>query len=181
MKFTTTTLTNSATKYIKSLRNVYRRLWIYLDRDIFLRLIELMKKDLLIYAFGAVLLRPVENRQAGYQQIAAYLPHVQLDPEGASDFLYQINRPRNSNSGIPDLRINRLSKWSIAASMESTFSFGSTSAAHFPGPRHFACRLELDINTVPDFRDELAREQLPQIFQELVDLGKEIAKAGDIP
>lgn len=38
----------------------------------------------------------------------------------------------------------------------------------------------MDINTVPDFQGELSREQLPQVFQELVDLGREIAKEGDI-
>lgn len=63
-------------------------------------------------AFGAILLQPVEDRQTGYRQISAYLPSVRLDPEGSSDFSYQINRPRDSTSGISGLRINRLSKWS---------------------------------------------------------------------
>lgn len=134
-------------------------------------------------AFGAILLNPVESRQAGYRQISEYLPNVKLDSEDSSDFLYQINRPRDSNSGIADLRINRLSKWSVATQtwMESRLSPKSASVSRFSGPQIFACRLELDINTMPDFKGELTQKQLPPIFQELVKLGKEIVQKGDIP
>lgn len=132
-------------------------------------------------AFGAVLLQPVEDRQAGYRQISPYLPSVQLDPEGSSDFSYRINRPRDSSSGIIGLRINRLSRWSVATWRAAEFSVGPALVGYFPGEEHYACRLELDINTVPDFQGELHREQLPQIFEELVDVGKEIATEGDIP
>jgi hypothetical protein len=44
-----------------------------------------------------------------------------------------------------------------------------------------ACCIELDINTSPDYQEDLPKEKLPQIFRELVDLGKEIVKEGDIP
>lgn len=132
-------------------------------------------------AFGAILLQPVEDRQAGYRLVSTYLPSVQLDAEGSSDFLYQINRPRNSDSGITALRVNRLSKWSVAARRRAEFSLGPGGVGYFPGQEHFACCLELDINTVADFQGELHREQLPRIFEELVELGKEIAAEGDIP
>jgi hypothetical protein len=46
---------------------------------------------------------------------------------------------------------------------------------------YFACRIELDINTVPDFPGELDREILQPIFGDLVDLGQEIVREGDIP
>ena len=131
-------------------------------------------------AFGAVLLQPVESRQEGYRQLSAYLPCVQLDPAGSSDFFYQINRPKNSSSGMAGLRINRLSKWSVAVTRGSVLSFGQVSTLHTLGSEHFACRLELDINTAPGFSGELTQEELPVIFQELVDLGKEIAQEGDI-
>lgn len=133
-------------------------------------------------AFGAILLHSVESRQAGDRQISAYLPSVQLDLEGSSDLLYQINRPRDSSSGVPDLRINRLSKWSVATMKSVAFSMRAASVEYISARgEHFACRLELDINTSQYFQGELAREQLPQVFQELVDLGKEIAREGDIP
>jgi hypothetical protein len=133
-------------------------------------------------AFGAVLVIPAKDRQEGYRQISAYLPY-DLDPEGSSDFLYQINRPRDSKTGIAGLRIHRLSKWSVATIywMESELFFGLASALHFQGPQVFACRLELDINTVPDLKNELVQEQLPEVFRELLELGKEIAREGDVP
>ncbi len=65
-------------------------------------------------AFGAVLLQPVKDRQVGYERISSYLPAIRLDPQGSSDLLYQINRPRDSTSGVTGLRINRLSRWSVA-------------------------------------------------------------------
>ena len=131
--------------------------------------------------FGAVLLHIVENRQDGYRQLSAYLPSVQLDTEGSSDFLYQINRPRNSGSGIPDLRINRLSKWSVATVRGFTLSIGSLPVTQsVQTPEFTACRLEFDINTTQFFQGDLEREQLPQVFQELVDLGVEIVREGDV-
>ena len=132
-------------------------------------------------AFGAILLQPVEDRPAGYRQISPYLPSIRLDPEGSSDFSYQINRPRDSISGITGLRINRLSKWSVATWRAVGLSMEPTRIGYFQSQEHYACRLELDINTVPDFQGELHREQLPRIFEELADLGKEIATEGDIP
>ena len=65
-------------------------------------------------AFGAVLLQPVTNLQDAYQRLGHYLPAVTLDPTGSSDFLYQINRQRNSATEIAGLTINRLSKWAAA-------------------------------------------------------------------
>jgi hypothetical protein len=132
-------------------------------------------------AFGAILLQPVEDRSAGYRQISLYLPCVELDPEGSSDFSYQINRPRDSGSGITDLRINRLSKWSVAARARAQLSIGSAAVRYSRSQEDFSCRLELDINTAADFQEELTCEQLPQVFEELVDLGQEIAREGDIP
>lgn len=130
-------------------------------------------------AFGAVVLLPVESLQDGYQQLSAYLP-FEMDWENASDFNYQINRRRDSGSEIPDLKINRLSKWSVASAMLGGITFApgrARSSAHQPS---YACRLELDINTAQEFPGEITREQLPQIFQELTTLGREIVEQGDI-
>ena len=133
-------------------------------------------------AFGAVLIFPVETREKGYHQISAHLP-FDLDPKDASDFSYQINRRRDSNSGIQGLRINRLSKWSVGVSMGIKFII-SPEAAKFiesAGDETHFCRLELDVNTVPGSDRELNREEQSVIFQELIDLGMEIAREGEIP
>ena len=134
-------------------------------------------------AFGAVLFLPVENHQAGYERLSAYLPNIKLDSEASSDFLYQINRPRNSNIDIPGLRVNRLSKWSIFSFvrtlMESNIRTSRSEQLSHPGA--FACRLELDINTTADFNNMLPREKLLTIFKELIEFGKEIIERGDVP
>lgn len=132
-------------------------------------------------AFGAILFQPVDNRKAGYKQLSTYLHAVKLDPERSSDFTYQINRPRDSTSGVPGLRINRLSKWSVSLIQTVAYTLETTSVSLVQGRELSVCRIELDINTTPDFQGELSREQLPGIFKELVDLGFEISEHGDIP
>lgn len=133
-------------------------------------------------AFGAILLQPVEDHVEGYELLSRYLK-IDLDVEGSSDFFYQINRPRNSETSVPNLRINRLSKWSVSRFQKVLFSVSPASFTPSTVQRSkdlYACRLELDINTVPDFEDEFGRQALPKVFSELVDLGKEIAQKGDI-
>ncbi len=131
-------------------------------------------------AFGAVLNRPVASRIEGYHTIAPYLSRVQLDAERSSDFLYQINRPRESRLGVPRLNLNRLSKWSVAVRMLTQIGLVPVTAPQMVGTLRYACRLEMDINTVVGF-GELPSASLPMIFQELLDLGLEIAVRGDIP
>ena len=48
-----------------------------------------------------------------------------------------------------------------------------------PQPDSFACRLELDINSVPS-NVPLPKQGLPLLFKEFVRLAKEIATNGDI-
>lgn len=135
-------------------------------------------------AFGAVLSQLVGNRTTGYELLGGYLPSVKLDPENSSDFSYQINRPRPSTSGIAGLQVNRLSRWSVArlSGMLVHLSVGQQiSAQVFESSQGLdACRLELDINTTPQFEGTLPPEKLTVLVQELVDLGVEIATKGDI-
>jgi hypothetical protein len=131
-------------------------------------------------AFGVILIMPVADRQAGYRLVDAFLPNVTLDAEGSSDFSYQINRPRNSRSGIEGLRINRLSRWSTSLWQESTVAIEQGRIIPSHAQTRFACRLELDVNTFPNFQGEFTREQVPSIFKELVDYAIEIAREGDI-
>jgi hypothetical protein len=140
-------------------------------------------------AFGAVTLQPAQDLRSGYRQLAHYLHSVQIDIENSSDFIYQINRKRHSGI-IHGLDINRLMRWSVAAqqyvSMQMVVPPESMQMPSVPtrgsvGPRYYACRLEMDINTVPEFQGSFEREQLTAIFQELVDLALEIFDHGDIP
>ncbi len=136
-------------------------------------------------AFGATLTQSVADRKAGYEILGSFLPAVKLDPENSSDFSYQINRPHLSTCGISGLHVNRLSRWSVArlSGMLVQFSVGQQiSAQTFESNRGLnACRLELDINTVPRTEGTFDQKMLSAIVQELVDLGREIAAKGDIP
>ena len=133
-------------------------------------------------ALGAILTYPADSYAAGYRQLSAYLPNVKLDPESSSDFLYQINRVRDSTSKIDGLRINRLSKWSVASLQTIGFSLGQDLDTSIDkGSLLRACRLELDVNTTTDAKKPLPSNRINQIFKELVNLAKEIIKEGDIP
>lgn len=130
-------------------------------------------------AFGTVLNQSVNSSKEGYKLLSHYLP-FDLN-EDSSDFLYQINRPRKSAStGISDLLINRLSKWVVVTLVEGSIFALSKPELYTNKPPQFSVRLELDINTTPDFSMELSPEQLNQVFQELVEFGKEIATKGDV-
>lgn len=133
-------------------------------------------------AFGAVLFASVDSRASGYHQLAAYLPCVDIDPEHSSDFLYQINRTRESTTGISNLTINRLTKWSVAVMFGGGFILEPTQISYHETPQqYFACRLELDINTAAGQREPLPRDRVPSILSELMDVAKEIVIEGDIP
>ena len=43
----------------------------------------------------------------------------------------------------------------------------------------YACRVELDINSVPDFEAELPQDRLLPLWQEFLQLAQEIAAEGD--
>jgi len=128
-------------------------------------------------AFGAVLEHPVGNRPEGYRYLSRVLPAVTLDPDGSSDFLYQINRPRNVTVPGLEIGVNRLSKWLVAVLRIAIIS----PRLERLGPEFFAARLELDVNTEQDFAGEFSETQVVAVFDELIRLGVEISNHGDIP
>ncbi len=131
-------------------------------------------------AFGAVVLEQVPSKEAGYRKLAEYLRGVNIDPTGSEDLLYQINRPRPSR-GMPNLRLNRLSKWSVAYFQKLRVGLAASPAVQPQlGDRVHACRIELDINTPAEFSEVLPSSNLSQLFRELSDLGAEIVSKGDI-
>ena len=130
-------------------------------------------------AFGAVLISSVSERDEGYQKISGYLPfNVDLE---ARNFAYQINRRRKSRLDISGLEINRLSKWACMERRTTQFMVGETTTVNDDSPSLFAARLEVDINTVPEYPSLLAPDSLADLFSECLDLGTEIAEKGDIP
>ncbi len=133
-------------------------------------------------AFGSVLFLKIDDMTAGYTILDGYLPSVTLDPDGSSEFLYRINRRRKSQACPETLMINRLSTWSVVSFAEAILDLGSVSPGTANVQRRASmCRLELDINTVPEPGQELPTSRLSELFEELVTLGKEIAENGDVP
>lgn len=134
-------------------------------------------------AFGAVLIQPAETLTDANRLMAAYLVEsVRIDPAKSRELLYRINRCRPSQS-IADRRIiNRLNTWSVL--MIKRFLVPLLGEANpkvvslSQGP---LLQLELDINTQDDADAPIPQELLPTAFDELVDLGCEIATRGDIP
>jgi hypothetical protein len=130
-------------------------------------------------AFGTAMGIPVDDRAAGYQVLDQYLPAVQLDPFHSSDFQYQINRSRQSVT-IPNLMINRLSKWSTQVATVTTLDIATNKPVGSKIVSTMA-HLELDINTSADHRGPFESDQLEPQYLELKTLAMEIAEEGDIP
>jgi hypothetical protein len=131
-------------------------------------------------AFGVVSTLPVSSRKTGYQLLSHYLHALQIDPDGSSDLLYQINRPRQTELNLFDKQINRLSKWSVMTYKEGLLQISPSVIQQLPIREEFACRLEIDINTSENIREGLSRVLLPTVYNHLVDLGKEIFINGDV-
>lgn len=119
-------------------------------------------------AFAPTLFLPVDDRASGYRLLDEFLP-VEIDAEDSSDFQYQINRRRPSILGDSELMVNRLSKWDVMASSFGVVGSQSVRACS-------ACRLTLDINSVPEFQGALPGE----ILEEFAELAREICAQGDI-
>jgi hypothetical protein len=151
--------------------------------------VDLMKKwlatapEIKRLALGAVLLSPVSSHDEGYKELSEYLP-FDLDLK-ARNVKYQVNRRRPSRLGIPGLEINRLSNWSCqerkVTSVTAQLTADKTTTVREDSPSNFAVRLEVDINTVPEYPEPLAPANLADLFSEFVDLAAEIAEKGDIP
>jgi len=134
-------------------------------------------------AFGAILVQPVPDLTSGYTLISSCLPEVDILGDNVADFLYQINRPRESRVNVGSMT-NRLSKWSVGQQgvvlMRISLGPASAPATANVERNNYAGRLELDINTAPTLaQDEL--QQVELVFSELMQLGQEIAEKGDIP
>ena len=132
-------------------------------------------------AFGSVVHEPVPDRGTGYRRLAQLLPDVRLDPEHSEDFMYQINRPRQSVV-IDGLKVNRFSRWSAAVLVPLMLVLEKEHVVQQQvSPGENTVRTELDVNTDPGFASELPAASLPQLFGELQNLTVELLTKGDIP
>ena len=130
-------------------------------------------------AFGAVLLSPVPNLRNGHELVLNMVPVLRLSAdEDVADLLFQINRPRSSAT-IEELRLNRLSKWSVTTVQVLALALAD-GGFKMKEPEHgLAARLELDINSDARRADEIPPFRLADLFDECAQLGRDIARSGD--
>ena len=132
-------------------------------------------------AFGGVLLLDVSSVSEANSTLASFLPSVSLDPDRVSDFLYRVNR-RQALASREGVLANRLGTWStIQVGSVGVSVSGDGSALLTQEAGHFACRLELDINTVAPSAFSFSGAEATAVFEELVALAVEISEQGDRP
>ncbi len=137
-------------------------------------------------ALGATLDDPTsKDRPDAYRALGKYLHSLKLDAENSSDFAYQINRPRASNT-LPGERVNRYVRWSAFARYQAQFTLSPMVSASFM-PSHprlitIGPHAEIDVNTVSSSSGtDLPPEHLAAVVRELRALVVEIAEKGDVP
>jgi len=128
-------------------------------------------------ALGLVLTSPTADRASGYRELADFVDGVPADPN-ATDFVYQVNIPRDSRADVAGLRVNRLSKWSVMLSRLLTIIPMASSPSQFIGPDFHHLRLELDISTDAGFGSLLPRDKVQLIIDDLFDGAQEICAQG---
>jgi hypothetical protein len=129
-------------------------------------------------ALGFVLISATPDRDAGYRELSQYIDGVPNTPD-ATDFLYQVNRPRASRVGLDGLQVNRLSKWSVGAFRLIAVLAGAANANPILSPMHHHLRLELDINTGADFPGKFPRQSVGAVLDDLVNGATEIFEHGN--
>lgn len=134
-------------------------------------------------AIGAIVTAPVADKAVGYRELAPLLPSIRLDPATSSDFSYSINRHTTSPRACPGLHINRLSHWAVAQLMGLQIQIdgsaaGMTMRERSPGVS--VLRLQLDISTDAERRDNLPNDQLVPLFDELLSFARNIVERGDV-
>lgn len=124
---------------------------------------------------GVSLYQPTSSESHAYEILNRYLRNVSIDVN-CMDFHFQINRRIPSQSGIDGLLINRLTKW-YAAQFE--LGIETPTGENIRAVKSDICCLDLDVNSVAEFKDTLPSEKLEKLFVEFGSLACEIAEHGD--
>lgn len=130
-------------------------------------------------AFGAVLAQQASSLDQGMGQLSRCLPHMHLEYPMGRDFIYQINRRRQSRSA-PHVLINRIAKWQLEEFHGGALLIGPSQNPQWQPTSGIVSKLILDINTAAE-SNAIAVDRMPSLFIELVTFAYEIAIEGDIP
>jgi hypothetical protein len=131
-------------------------------------------------ALGAILIFPVNSRIEGYEFLQKRLPSVTLDAQNSSDFLYRINRRRRLAVSGLEVEANRLSEWQVLQIVSQPIMIGSSYTQTSNEPVVYLARVSVDINTVPEFNQDIDASKQLSLLTEFIRLMEEIATNGDI-
>lgn len=141
------------------------------------------------FAIGLVALSPRKDKAAAYDHLQELIGPIGNGLDGASDFTYQINRPRVSlTPGLENFQINRLSRWSAASSVGMRFAIpvvgddGVVSGRQVVGANApmYATRVEFDLNTPANNATPIPVEARVGVLREMTRFGIEILAKGDV-
>jgi hypothetical protein len=127
-------------------------------------------------ALGVTLYSETSDRASGYRALASFVDGVPTS-EDATDFIYQVNRPRPSNVPMDGLVINRLSRWSVAGVQMVALGAGALS---WPAtPMQTFLQLDLDLSTNADLSISIPSESVVPVIHDLVTAASEISTRGN--
>ena len=131
-------------------------------------------------AIGGIATLAVSDRESGYNILSHFL-NFDVDTRDTSDFLYQINRIRQSTV-IENMKVNRLSRWYVGQFLRRTIAVSGEGIISTPSsePTEISCRIELDINTSTDDDRVISYDNLVPLTRELFALASEIIVMGDV-
>lgn len=122
---------------------------------------------------GAILVQPTSNHRTAYETLSHYLPNIKFDLDKWSDFTFQVNNKSDSKEK-KGLKINQISRWNAIVGQKIAFSSESEPIIN----ESYFCRLELDVNTAADNKEQFSSEEVLSIFQELQTIAHEYACNG---
>ena len=129
-------------------------------------------------AFGVVLVWQASDLNEGMRQLSKFLPQIDLENRGGSDFVYQINR-RSRSTLVPHVTINRLSRWQTEEVQGGTLRITPTQPRFEISERVLMNKLILDVNTAPE-SNAISPDRMPALFGELSNLAHNVAIKGDV-
>ena len=130
-------------------------------------------------ALGTEMVQPAHTALAAYEILVEHMRSATFRIEGGSEFVYQMNRPRDSKV-LPGLLINRLARWNASSWQPVTVEL--TGPIHaFGGQPRVGAVITTDVNTDGERTTPLPGEKVREVFDELRELTVEIRDKGDIP
>ena len=130
-------------------------------------------------ALGVEQFESAQDVDAAYAILSDRISPRMGDLKGASDLIFQINRPRESGA-VPGLRINRLAKWVVSQRQKVTL-VPATGEFVAEGDPEVAAEVQTDVNTDLARVESLPNVNMDALLAELWALTRQIALEGDVP